>query len=184
MVFEEKTLKSDIIYKGKILNLRRDIVEAVNGNTAEREIIEHDGGVTVAAITDENKMVMVRQFRNAPGRVILEAPAGKREKGEEPIETVARELKEETGYTASEIIFLTKFYSSIGYSEEMIYLYLCRGLTPGETDFDDNESLDIIEYDLNELFDMVVSGEIEDAKTIIAILMSKIYMGSGKSRNA
>ena len=177
MIFKEKTLASEMIYKGRIINLRKDTVEVVGGKISEREIVEHDGGVTLAAITDAGKMVMVKQFRQAAGRALLEAPAGKREKHEEPIETAARELKEETGYTASDIKLLTKFYASCGYSEEIIYIYLCTGLIPGETDFDDNEALDIIEYDLKELYDMVINGEIEDAKTIIAILM--VYRGEG-----
>ncbi|MCL1982189.1 MAG: NUDIX hydrolase [Clostridiales bacterium] len=176
MIFEEKTIKSERIYEGKILNLRKDTVKVVNGDTSYREIVEHDGGVTLAAITPSNRMVMVKQFRKAAGKAVLEAPAGKREKGEAPIETASRELREETGYTAADMVLLTKFYSSVGYSEEIIYLYLCTGLTPGETDFDDNEALDIMEYDLGELYKMAVDGEIEDSKTIIAVLMAKAYM--------
>ena len=172
MVFEEKTLSSEMIYEGRILNLRKDKVSVVDNKVSEREIVEHAGGVTMAAITDDNKMVMIKQFRQAAGKVVLEAPAGKREKGEDPIETAVRELKEETGYTASNIKFLTKFYSSVGYSEEIIYVYLCTGLTPGETDFDENEAIDVIEYDLGELCKMAMNGEIEDAKTIVAILIA------------
>jgi ADP-ribose pyrophosphatase len=175
MIFEEKTISSQMIYEGKILNLRKDTVEAFGDKVSEREIIEHNGGVTIAAITGDSKMVMVKQFRKAAGKAILEAPAGKREKGEDPIETAVRELKEETGYTASDIKLLTKFYASVGYSEEIIYIYLCKGLTPGETQFDDNEALDIMEYDLDELYEMVINGEIEDSKTIIAILIARIH---------
>lgn len=174
MVFEEKTLSSEMIYEGKILNLRKDAVEVIGNKTSEREIVEHNGGVALAAVTGDKKMVMVKQFRKAADKVLLEAPAGKREKDEDPLVTAVRELKEETGYTAAEVKFLTKFYSSCGYSEEIIYIYLCRGLTPGDTDFDDNEAIDIIEMDLDELYDMAINGEIEDAKTIIAILLAKI----------
>jgi len=175
MTFEEKTISSRMIYEGKILNLRKDVVEVVGNKTSEREIIEHNGGVTLSAVTGDGKMVMVRQFRKAAGRTILEAPAGKREKDEDPLETAARELKEETGYTATDIKFLTKFYSSVGYSEEIIYIYLCTGLVPGETAFDDNEAIDIVEMEMDELYRMAVNGEIEDAKTIIAILLAKIH---------
>jgi len=172
MIFEEKTLTSEMIYEGKILNLRKDIVEVIGNQESEREIVEHDGGVALCAITDDGKMVMIRQFRQAARRVLLEVPAGKREKGEAPETTAARELKEETGYTAANMELLTKFYSTCGYSEEIIHLYLCTGLVPGETDFDDNEAIDIIEYEPEELFEMIKTGEIEDAKTIIAVMMA------------
>ena len=176
MIFEEKTLKSEKIYDGAIINLRRDQVTVING-TSYREIIEHNGGAVLAAITDQGKMVMVRQFRKPAERVMLEVPAGKIDSGEEAIDAARRELKEETGYTASKIKFLTQFYPSVGYSEEILYLFLCTGLTPGETDFDENEAIDIEEYDIDDLLNMVMSGSIEDAKTIIAIMMVKQLLG-------
>ncbi len=171
MVFEEKTISSERIYEGRILNLRKDKVHVKDGKTSYREIVEHNGGVALAAITNEGKMVMVRQFRKAAEKAVLEVPAGKIEKGEDHRLTAERELKEETGYSAEKIEFVTAFYSSIGYSTEMIYLYLATNLTPGETEFDDNESIEIIEYELADLKKMVLSGEIEDAKTIAAILL-------------
>ena len=89
------------------------------------------------------------------------------------MEAAVRELKEETGYTAAKVEFLSQFYPSVGYSEEILYLYLCTGLIPGETSFDENEAIDIEEIELDKLFKMAMSGEIEDAKTLIAILMLK-----------
>jgi len=175
MTFEEKTISSERIYEGKILNLRKDTVEAFGNQISAREIVEHPGGVAIVAITDDNKMVMVKQFRKAAEKVMLEVPAGKHEKGEDTLKTAVRELKEETGYTASEIKLLTKFYASVGYTEEVLYLYLCTGLTSGETEFDEHEAIEIVEYKLDDLYDMVMSGEIEDAKTIVAILMAKIH---------
>ena len=172
MTFEEKTLKSEKIYKGAIINLRRDKV-TVQGGTSYREIIEHNGGAVIAALTEDNKLVMVRQYRKPADKVMLEVPAGKIDPGEKPLEAAARELKEETGYTAEKVEFLTQFYPSVGYSEEMLYLYLCTGLTPGETNFDENEAIDIEEVELDRLFKMAMSGEIDDAKTLIAILMVK-----------
>ena len=176
MVFEEKTISSERIYEGRILNLRKDKVHVKDGKTSYREIVEHNGGVALAAITNEGKMVMVRQFRKAAEKAILEVPAGKIEKGEDHRLTAERELKEETGYSAEKIEFVTAFYSSIGYSTEMIYLYLATNLTPGETEFDDNESIEIIEYELADLKKMVLSGEIEDAKTIAAILLVENFI--------
>lgn len=168
MTFEEKVLSSEMIYEGRIINLRRDKVTVVNG-TSYREVVEHSGGAVLAAITPDNKMVMVRQYRRPADKVMFEAPAGKIDPGEDPLETAKRELKEETGYTAGTVRYLTKFYTSVGFSEEVLYLYLCTDLVQGETDFDENEALDIEEWDINELHEMVMRGELEDAKTIIAI---------------
>lgn len=172
MTFEEKTLSSEMIYEGAILNLRRDKVEVINGRTSHREIVEHNGGVAMIAIKEDGKVIMVRQFRKPIEKVIMEIPAGKIEKGEEPYNTAVRELKEETGYTAGKIEYLTKFYPSVGYSKEVLYIYLCTDLVAGETEFDENEALDIFEMDLDELFKMAANGEIEDAKTVIAIMQA------------
>ena len=172
MTFEEKTLKSEKIYKGAIINLRRDKV-TVQGGTSYREIIEHNGGAVIAALTEDKRLVMVRQYRKPADKVMLEVPAGKIDPGEKPLEAAVRELKEETGYTAEKVEFLTQFYPSVGYSEEVLYLYLCTGLIPGETNFDENEAIDIEEVELDRLFKMAMSGEIDDAKTLIAILMVK-----------
>jgi ADP-ribose pyrophosphatase len=177
MTFEEKTLSSEVIYEGAILNLRRDKVTVVDGSTSYREIIEHTGGVTVAAVTHDKKMVLVSQFRKAAEAVVMEAPAGKLEEGEDPMEAAARELKEETGYTAESLELVTSFYSSIGYSEELLYLYYAKGLTAGETDFDDSEAIDVVLEDLNILKQKVLSGEIRDGKTIAAILIAAAKEG-------
>jgi ADP-ribose pyrophosphatase len=179
MTFEEKTLSSERIYEGAILNLRKDKVTVENG-TSFREIVEHNGGAVLAAITPEGKMVMVRQYRKAAERVMLEAPAGKIDPGEEAISAAKRELKEETGYTAGKVEFLTKFYPSVGYSQEVLHLYLCTELVPGETCFDENEALDIEEMDVDQLYAMAMSGAIEDAKTVIAVLMVKSLLSEGK----
>ena len=176
MIFEEKTITSERIYEGKILNLRRDKVHVKDNKTSYREIVEHNGGVALAAVTPEGKMVMVRQFRKAAEKAVLEVPAGKIEMSEDHRLTAERELKEETGYSAGTIKFITSFYSSIGYSTEVIYLYYATDLTPGETEFDDNEAIEILEYDLPELKRMIFSGEIEDSKTIAAILLVESIM--------
>lgn len=183
MTFEEKTISSEMIYEGAILNVRRDTVTAVNGKPAHREIIEHTGGVTVAAVTDEGKLVLVKQFRQAAQKVVLESPAGRIEPMEDPKETALRELKEETGYSAENIEFVCSFFSSIGYSEEKIHLYYAWGLTPGETDFDETESIVTEEYDVFQLRDMVLSGQIEDSKTIAAIMVA-VAKAEGQAANS
>lgn len=171
MIVEEKTLSTERIYEGAILNLRRDKVVIKDGNTSYREIIEHGGGVVIAAITPDGKIPMVKQYRKAAEKAVLEIPAGKLEKNEDPKEAALRELREETGYTASTIDYVNSFYSSIGYSEEVLSLYIAKDLSPGETDFDDNEAIEIYEYSIDELMSMVMDKTIEDAKTIIAIFM-------------
>ncbi len=179
MTFEEKTIKSERIYEGTIINLRRDKVSVQHG-TSMREIVEHNGGAVLAAITDAGRLVMVRQYRKAAGRVMLEVPAGKIDPGELPEVAAKRELKEETGYTAGKISFLMSFYPSVGYSEEVLYLYLCEELAPGETNFDENEAIDIEEYEIDDAYRMAMEGKLQDAKTIIAIMTAKNLLEEGK----
>lgn len=173
MTFEEKTIKSKMIYEGKIINLRVDEVETVSGKPSSREIVEHDGGVAVAAFTDEKKLIMVRQYRKAAGEVLLEVPAGKQEKGELPEITAIRELKEETGYTAKKIEKLATLYASPGYCQELLHLFLCTDMTCGDTEFDESEAIEIAAYAIPELIEMIASGEIKDAKTVAAIFLAK-----------
>jgi ADP-ribose pyrophosphatase len=170
MIFEEKTLESEMIYEGRILNLRRDKVTTRAGESY-REIVEHNGGVVILAVTPDGRVPMVRQFRKAAEQAVLEAPAGKLEKGEDPTEAALRELREETGYTAARIRELSASYSSIGYSTEVLRIYLAEDLTAGETQFDPGEAIDIELYTLGELYDMAMSGKLIDMKTIAAILL-------------
>ncbi len=169
-----------MIYKGAILNLRRDRVEVKGGKTSYREIIEHNGAVALVAITNEGKAVMVRQYRKPCEDIILEIPAGKIDQGEDVASAAVRELKEETGYTAGNIEFLTKFYVSCGYSEEQISLYLCTQLTAGEPEFDEDEDLEILEIPMEEIYRMCMRGEIVDSKTMVGILMAKEILNERK----
>ncbi|MDR0879871.1 MAG: NUDIX hydrolase [Clostridioides sp.] len=173
MVLEEKTIKSDKIYTGKILSLRVDTVEIPENGYSKREIVEHGGAVGIVAITDEDKLVLVKQYRKPIEKAIIELPAGKLEIGENPKECAMRELKEETGYTAENLKLIHKFYSTAGFSNEQIFIYIASGLTPGETKYDRDEFIDVMEVDLAEAYDMVMKNEIEDAKTSIGILMAK-----------
>ncbi len=179
MSFNEKTISSETKYKGKILNLRIDTVESVNGEST-REIVEHSGGAVVLPLLPNKNVVMIRQFRKPLERDVLEIPAGKIEQGESPEETAFRELQEETGYMANNMTLLTKMYPSVGYSEELLYIYLATDLEPGETDFDENEDIDTYSYHIDDLYEMVMEGKIQDAKTQVAILMTVELLRSGK----
>ena len=180
MIFEEETISTERIYEGAILNLRRDKVTVMEGESF-REIVEHRGVAVIAAVKDDGNMVMVKQFRKPAERVMLEVPAGKIDEGEmNPEKTALRELREETGYRASSIRLLTRMYPSVGYSEETLYIYLCTGLTAGEPDFDENEAIDIEEYSIDTLYRMVMEGKIEDGKSQVAILMVKGLLEEGR----
>lgn len=181
MNLEEKQLKAEYLYKGRIINVRRDEAELPNGMTALREVIEHPGGVCVAALTDENEVLMVSQYRYPYSEVIMEIPAGKRDsKDENPLECGIRELKEETGAVAKKFIFLGELYPTPGYCGEIIWLYAATGLTFGEQNPDEDEFLTVQKIPLEKAVDMIMSGEIKDAKTQTAVLKLKLLKDSGK----
>ena len=146
MVFEEKTMKSDKLYEGKLLNLRVDTVELPNKKYSKREVVEHPGGVAVIPITEDNCIVLVKQYRKAVERFLLEIPAGKLELNEEPRQTAQRELKEETGFEARKLEYLLEFYTSPGFSNEKIYLFLASDLIEGETNPDAGEFVEVEKY--------------------------------------
>lgn len=182
MIFEEKKVSSQRIYEGAILNVRRDTVTAIKGE-AYREIIEHNGAVAIVPLTDDNKVIMVEQFRYACGKSVLEIPAGKIDKGEaDPINAAHRELKEETGYSASEVVYLGKINPSVAYSEEVIHIYGMYGLIAGEQELDEDEAVNIIEIPFEEVYQMAADGKLVDAKTIAGLMMAKEQLKERLSR--
>ncbi|MBR6503280.1 MAG: NUDIX hydrolase [Clostridia bacterium] len=181
MILEEKQLSSEYKFKGRIINLRQDTALLPNGNTATREVVEHPGGVCVAALTDNDELLFVKQWRYPYMEETLEIPAGKRDKkDEDPLECGKRELKEETGATAREYIDLHPLYPTPGYINEVIFCYLATGLTFGEQNPDEDEFLDVLRIPLEKAVEMVLSGEIKDAKTQIAVLKVKVLRDAGK----
>lgn len=173
MKLSEKTLSSELLYEGKIINLYRDTVELENHTNAMREVVHHPGGVSIVALTEDEQVYMVRQFRYPYHKVILEIPAGKLSPGEDPLECGKRELEEETGMTAKQYENLGDFYPSVGYVDEVIYCYLATGLTSTQQHLDEDEFLDVELIPLKTLYQMILSGEIQDGKTQSAIL--KVY---------
>ncbi|MFK9093164.1 NUDIX hydrolase [Bacillus salipaludis] len=168
---EEKTLHSEEIFSGKIISLHLQDVELPNGKHAKREIIKHPGAVAILAITDDNKIVMVEQYRKALERTIVEIPAGKLEKDEEPALCARRELEEETGYECDSLELLTSFYTSPGFADEIVHVYIAKGLTKKENaaDLDEDEFVELEELTLEEAEQYVKEQKIYDAKTIFAV---------------
>ena len=177
----EKQISAEYKFKGRIINLRVDEAQLPNGKTAIREVVEHNGGVCVAALTDDKKLLLVKQYRYPYGEVIYEIPAGKRDSlSEEPIECGKRELKEETGATAENFFSLGELYPTPGYCGEIIWMFGATGLSFGETDPDDDEFLSVEALPLERVVDMIISGEIKDAKTQAAVLKLKIMLDKGE----
>ncbi|MBP1933537.1 ADP-ribose pyrophosphatase [Ammoniphilus resinae] len=166
---EEKTLKTKEIYHGKIITLHLDEVELPNGKTATREIVKHPGAVAIMALTSDQRMIFVRQFRKPLEKTILEIPAGKLEKGEDPKRCAERELLEETGYTAKQLKQISAFYTSPGFANEFLYLFEAEDLVSGQAEPDEDEFVELTLLNLKEAFEAIERGEIIDAKTVLAV---------------
>ncbi|MFC0473377.1 NUDIX hydrolase [Halalkalibacter kiskunsagensis] len=170
----EKTLNTKEIYKGRVIDLQVEEVELPNGKTSTREIVKHPGAVAILPITKQGKLVLVRQFRKALNKTIVEIPAGKLEAGENPSDSAKRELEEETGYKTDQLELLLSFYTSPGFADELIYLYWTDQLEKGFTNMDDDEFLDILEVTLEEAEQMIEDQMIHDAKTVYAVQYLKM----------
>ena len=169
----ERTENVQGIYNGRVVNFHVDDITLCNGEKATRECVDHPGGVGIIALTDDEYVYMVRQFRYPYKESIYEIPAGKREKGEDPLETGKRELQEECGVVAENYIDLGRIYPSPGYTNEEIYLYAATGLTEVEQNLDEDEFLQVTKMKLTTLITKIMSGEITDAKTIAAAFKLK-----------
>ena len=176
MDLTEKTLSSEKIFDGHILHVRRDTIELPDGSRGYREVVDHPGGVCVLALDDENRALLVSQYRYPYEKVLREIPAGKLEYGEDPAQAAIRELKEETGAVAGDFRPLGDLYPSPGYCGEVIRMYLARELTFGETHLDEDEFLNLERVPFDQLVEEVLSGGIRDAKTIAAVLKGKLLL--------
>ena len=179
--FEETTAESELIFDGRVLHVYRDEINTPCGGKSVREYCRHNGAVAVVPLTDDGCVVCVRQYRYALGRVVLEIPAGKFDYiGEDHEEAALRELREETGYTTEHITPIGALATSPALLTEMIYLYLAEHMTAGEVDPDEDEFLELVEIPLEKLVDMILRGEVEDAKTQAAVL--KVWAMKQKSQ--
>jgi ADP-ribose pyrophosphatase len=165
----EKTVSSQILYTGKNFNFRADVVRLENGKETTRDIVEHPGAVAIIAV-EEGELLLVRQFRYAAGKELLEIPAGTLEKDEEPYSCAVRELKEETGYIASRWEKLLSCYTAPGYSSEVIHFFVARNLTYIGVKLDEDESISVEKVSFNDLLEMIEKNIIEDSKTLTGVL--------------
>ena len=180
MEHTEKTLSVQEIFSGHVVRLTLDKVELENGRSAMREVVHHRGGACIAALTEKDKLYLVRQYRYALGQELWELPAGKLEEGEDPFEAAKRELEEECGLKADQYIDLHPFYPTVGYCSEVIYTWLARGLHPVPMHLDEDEFLTPTKMPLEEVCRMVLDGEIRDGKTVAAVLKIKALKEAGR----
>ncbi len=171
----ETKVKSDIVYEGKIVNLRVDQVKLPSGNTSTREVVDHPGSVGIVAIDKDRKIILIRQFRYPVGEVLWEIPAGKLDPGESPLDCARRELEEETSYVAGHLEKIVSFYTSPGFSSEMLHLFLATDLILGCGQPDDDENIRTYRLSQEITKGMIETGKIRDAKTLLglAIVMSR-----------
>ena len=173
MEFTEKTIKSELIFDGRVVKLYKDSVELSTGQKTFREVVKHSGGVVILACK-EDKILLVKQFRYPMKEVLFELPAGKLEAGEDPFEAAKRELEEETGYCAGKWTKLGYVYTSPGYSDEKLYLYKAEDLKFTHCHPDEGEIIQAFEYKYDDVLKMIDNGEINDAKTLCALLRAQI----------
>ena len=172
----ETRIDGETVYRGVIVSVRRDHARLMDGRTVNREVVEHPGGVAILPVEEDGTCWCVRQYRYPMQREMLEVPAGKLEKGEAPLACAVRELSEETGLEADELVSLGACCTSPGFSTEVLHVYLALGLHPGAMHPDEGEFLNVAKYSLASLTDMAMSGELDDAKTIIAVLKAARYL--------
>ncbi len=177
----EKTLESELIYKGAIINLKKDKVLLPNGHKSYREVVEHKGGVCVLALTEKNEVLLVKQYRYPFKEILLEIPAGKRDTlDEHPLECGKRELMEETGAEAKKFTSLGLMYPTPGFAGEIIYMFLATDVSFGKARPDEDEFVEVIKMPFDKVLQMVLDGEIKDAKTQCAVMKAALVIQKNK----
>ena len=181
MELKETMVSTETVYEGIIVNVRRDKARLIDGRITNREVVEHPGGVCVFALDNEGKVILVRQYRYPMQEVVLELPAGKLEKGEDPSDSGLRELGEETGLVPQTYLPMGVSFSSPGIMEEKIYYFFATDLVQGPIHPDDGEFLEVVRVPYEELLEMARKGEIKDAKTLVAILKASMVLEERKN---
>lgn len=168
MHFEEKTISKESIYKGKIIEVEKHKVSLPNNETAYREVVKHNGAVAICALTPDQQVILVKQYRKALEQELLEIHAGKLEPGEDRESAAMRELEEETGYKAKKLTLIGEVYGTPGFSNEKISVYFADNLVEGKVNLDEDEFVEKVLYSLDDVKKAVEARTIEDAKTFIA----------------
>jgi ADP-ribose pyrophosphatase len=175
----ERLISSEQIYDGRIVHLYVDTVELPNGNTARREVVRHSGAVAVVPIDKDGNVILVRQYRHAAGRILLEIPAGTLHKDEDPELCAIRELQEETGYKPGKLRKIGGSFVAPGYTTEFIHLYLATDLSESRLNMDDDEFIEVLRLPMDEVINRIRSGDIVDGKTLNGVLLAKDILGNG-----
>lgn len=176
----ERTLSSQLIFDGRAVRLRVDTIETADGRETTREIVEHDDCVAIIAVDAEDNLLLVRQFRKAVEKELLEIPAGGIDPGEDAETAVRREMREETGYLPRKVESLGGFYSTPGYCNEYLHLYLVSDLIPSRLVAEDTDSIEVVRVPVSQVVDLVTSGQICDAKSIAGLFAFLEYRKAGR----
>jgi ADP-ribose pyrophosphatase len=178
---EEQTLATRKIFEGRRINLRVDTVVLPSGRETTREIAHYPNSVGIVPLDENKNVILVRQYRHAVGKMLLEIPAGGMEAGESPLQSALRELEEETGYTAAKMEQIGGIYAAPGYSTEFLHLYLATELKPGPSRNDEDEAIEVVPVPLNDIPQMIRSGELCDGKSVVGLLSLLLYRGECES---
>lgn len=171
-----KTLSSENVFSGVIIDVNIDTITLPDGNTTKREIVVRGDATAVVPIDNDGNVILVEQYRHPVKDMVLEIPAGMLEEGEDPKECALRELEEETAIVANEIIHMTTMYPTVGFCTEKLHIYLAKNLSQGTFNLDDDEFIEVKKMPLDDAINMIYEGKIVDAKTIIGLLACKKYL--------
>lgn len=172
-----ETLDSRLLHQGRVFQFRQDDVRLPDGQVVSLDIVAHNGGVTLVPVDAQGRILLVRQYRHPARQHLLELPAGALEPGEPPQECARREIREETGMAAEQVRLIGEFFLAPGYSTEYMYIYLATGLSPSPLPGDEDEFIEVQATPVAEIDELIASGQVRDAKTILGLLLAKKYLG-------